>query len=143
MTMNSRIFCFLTCVRYETVADNRHAGLHSATFVYGPSSKQEIKDDIHQTQDHKTSPKMLNDCSKLVVRRNCKIKGRDYGTLNEFLRETVLTYISVYGWTIFTAFSRTIQMTTLVESFWNYCEKISQPRQPTFSSPCCFNFMSF
>lgn len=50
-------------------------------------SENEIKEDVHQTQDHKTSPKMLNDCSKLVVRRNYKIKGQDYGTLNEILRE--------------------------------------------------------
>lgn len=95
--MHSRIFSFLTCVKYETVADNRHAGLHSATFVHDPSSKQEIKEDIHQTQDHKTSPKMLNDCSKLVVRRNCKIKGRDYGTLNEiFERDRLNLYFSLW-----------------------------------------------
>lgn len=57
--------------------------------------------------------------------------------------ETVLTYISVYGWTIFTAFLQTIQITTLVESFWNYCEKISQPRQPTFFISLLFQFYVF
>lgn len=39
---------------------------------------------------------MLNDCSKLVVRRNCKIKGRDYGTLNEFLRVRLNLYFSLW-----------------------------------------------
>lgn len=40
---------------------------------------------------------MLNDCFKLVVRRNCKIKGRDYGTLNEFFeRDRLNLYFTLW-----------------------------------------------
>lgn len=53
---------------------------------------------------------MLNDCSKLVVRRNYKIKGRDYGTLNEFLRDRLNLYFILWV-NDFTASSRTIRMT--------------------------------
>lgn len=61
---------------------------------------------------------MLNDGSELVVRRNYKIKGWDYGTYEIiFLKRVRLNLYFTLWMNDFTAASQTIQTTTPVESF--------------------------